>query len=120
MPQFFAQYPNLELALACNERHFDLVAEGIDCALWIAAYSNVAPQWKTTIPVIALTGAQVHFRSQPRVAIEVGRPGVDHDGVEYVSFAGALAWAAARKASQIPSVARILVDIATALPQAGE
>lgn len=32
---FFAQYPDIELALACNERHFDLVAEGIDCALWI-------------------------------------------------------------------------------------
>jgi LysR family transcriptional regulator, regulator for bpeEF and oprC len=35
LPQFFAQYPDIELALACNERHFDLVAEGIDCALWI-------------------------------------------------------------------------------------
>jgi LysR family transcriptional regulator for bpeEF and oprC len=35
LPQFFAQYPDLELALACSERHFDLVAEGIDCALWI-------------------------------------------------------------------------------------
>ena len=35
LPQFFVQYPDIELALACNERHFDLVAEGIDCALWI-------------------------------------------------------------------------------------
>jgi LysR family transcriptional regulator, regulator for bpeEF and oprC len=35
LPQFFAHYPDIELALACNERHFDLVAEGIDCALWI-------------------------------------------------------------------------------------
>ena len=35
LPRFFAQYPDIELALACNERHFDLVAEGIDCALWI-------------------------------------------------------------------------------------
>jgi LysR family transcriptional regulator, regulator for bpeEF and oprC len=35
LPRFFAQYPGIELALACNERHFDLVAEGIDCALWI-------------------------------------------------------------------------------------
>jgi len=35
LPDFFAQYPDIELALACNERHFDLVAEGIDCALWI-------------------------------------------------------------------------------------
>jgi LysR family transcriptional regulator for bpeEF and oprC len=34
LPRFFAQFPDIELALACNERHFDLVAEGIDCALW--------------------------------------------------------------------------------------
>jgi len=35
LQHFFAQYPGIELALACNERHFDLVAEGVDCALWI-------------------------------------------------------------------------------------
>lgn len=35
LPRFFAEFPDIELALACNERHFDLVAEGIDCALWI-------------------------------------------------------------------------------------
>jgi LysR family transcriptional regulator for bpeEF and oprC len=35
LPRFFGRYPDIELALACNERHFDLVAEGIDCALWI-------------------------------------------------------------------------------------
>jgi LysR family transcriptional regulator for bpeEF and oprC len=35
LSRFFARYPDIELALACNERHFDLVAEGIDCALWI-------------------------------------------------------------------------------------
>ncbi len=35
LPRLFAQFPDIELALACNERHFDLVAEGIDCALWI-------------------------------------------------------------------------------------
>jgi len=34
LPDFFARYPDIELALACNERQFDLVAEGIDCALW--------------------------------------------------------------------------------------
>lgn len=35
LPHFFTRYADIELALACNERHFDLVAEGIDCALWI-------------------------------------------------------------------------------------
>jgi LysR family transcriptional regulator for bpeEF and oprC len=35
LPAFFSHYPDIELALAGNERHFDLVAEGIDCALWV-------------------------------------------------------------------------------------
>src|ERR1700761_666561 len=42
LPRFFAQYPDIELALACNERHFDLVAEGIDCALWIGEIGDAS------------------------------------------------------------------------------
>jgi len=42
LPGFFAQYPDIELALACNERHFDLVAEGIDCALWIGEIDDAS------------------------------------------------------------------------------
>ena len=42
LPRFFARYPDIELALACNERHFDLVAEGIDCALWIGEVGDTA------------------------------------------------------------------------------
>ena len=34
LPQLFANYPELELALAGNERHVDLVEAGVDCALW--------------------------------------------------------------------------------------
>ena len=34
LPLFFARYPDIDLALACSERHADLVEEGIDCALW--------------------------------------------------------------------------------------
>lgn len=40
LPRFFAEFPQVELALACNERHFDLVAEGIDCALWSGEVSE--------------------------------------------------------------------------------
>ena len=42
LPRFFAEYPDIELALACNERHFDLVAEGIDCALWIGEIDDAS------------------------------------------------------------------------------
>ena len=34
LPSFFARYPDIELALACSERHVDLIEEGIDCAIW--------------------------------------------------------------------------------------
>jgi LysR family transcriptional regulator for bpeEF and oprC len=42
LPRFFALYPDIELALACNERQFDLVAEGIDCALWIGEIGDAS------------------------------------------------------------------------------
>jgi formylmethanofuran dehydrogenase subunit B len=97
-----------------------LVESGeVDCALWISAYGDVAPDWRKSVPIIALTAAQVRFREQPRIAIEVGRPGVDHDGLAYVSSAGALALVAATKSSPAPSVARILGELTIALPQAG-
>ncbi len=34
LPDLFARYSEIELALACNERRADLVEEGIDCAVW--------------------------------------------------------------------------------------
>lgn len=34
LPRFFERYPQIELALACSERHVDLIEEGIDCAVW--------------------------------------------------------------------------------------
>jgi LysR family transcriptional regulator, regulator for bpeEF and oprC len=34
LPAFFARYPQIEMALACSERHADLIEEGIDCAVW--------------------------------------------------------------------------------------
>ena len=34
LPQFFARYPDIELALAGSEQRADLIEEGIDCAVW--------------------------------------------------------------------------------------
>jgi LysR family transcriptional regulator, regulator for bpeEF and oprC len=34
LPQFFARYPQIDLALACGERRADLIEEGVDCAVW--------------------------------------------------------------------------------------
>jgi LysR family transcriptional regulator, regulator for bpeEF and oprC len=41
LPDLFARHPQLELALACNERRADLVEEGIDCAVWSGEIDDV-------------------------------------------------------------------------------
>lgn len=40
LPQFFARYPDIELALATNEHRTDLVEEGVDCAVWSGEISD--------------------------------------------------------------------------------
>jgi DNA-binding transcriptional LysR family regulator len=44
LPRFFASYPGIELALACSERHFDLLAEGIDCASPAESGISISPR----------------------------------------------------------------------------
>jgi formylmethanofuran dehydrogenase subunit B len=57
-----------------------LVDDGeADCALWISAYRTAAPAWKRTIPQIVLSAAP----ADQHVAIQVGRPVLDHDAVEH-------------------------------------
>lgn len=42
LPAFFALYPDIDLALSCNERQFDLIADGIDCALRIGEVTDAS------------------------------------------------------------------------------
>ena len=102
--------------------HFDaarLVATGeADCALWISAYRAAAPDWANDVPTIALAGTEIGLRRPARVAIGVGQPGIDHDGVEYVAVAGTLAAVAAARPSSTPSVAQVLAEVTLALPHA--
>jgi len=68
LPDFFRQYPGIELALACSERQFDLAAEGVDCALWIG-----------DIDVQSLVARQVGFLyfatcASPTYLLAQGRP----------------------------------------------
>ena len=90
-----------------------------DCALWISAYRVSAPDWKRSVPMIALTGAQASFRPTPRVHIEVGRPATDHDAVEHLPATGTLVPVAAARPSEAVSVADVVARIASALPTAG-
>jgi len=87
-----------------------------DCVVWISAYRAAAPGWRDAPPTIALTGREAGFRSPPRVHIEVGRPGIDHDGVQHVASLGALASIGATQPSERISVADAIARIAAALP----
>ncbi len=96
-----------------------LVESGeIDCALWISAYRTTAPEWTRSIPSIVLTAGASPARPLAQVAIEVGRPGIDHDAVEYASATDTLASVPATKPDDVVSVAKVLSDIALALPPA--
>jgi formylmethanofuran dehydrogenase subunit B len=87
-----------------------------DCVLWISAYRPAPPDWEQDVPMIALTAPDAGFRRPPRVLIAVGRPGVDHDGIERIRTHGALAAVAATHQSPALSVAQAIVRITSALP----
>jgi formylmethanofuran dehydrogenase subunit B len=90
-----------------------------DCALWISAYRAAAPEWKRQVPLIALTGQGANFCRTPRVHIDVGRPGTDHDAVEYLAATGTLVARLATTPSGTISVADAVAHIASALQSAG-
>ena len=90
-----------------------------DGALWISAYRAAAPQWKRQVPMIALTAPAAGFRHAPRVHIDVGRPGTDHDAVEHCPATTTLVAVAASQPSARPSVSEAIAQIAAALPSAG-
>jgi formylmethanofuran dehydrogenase subunit B len=89
----------------------------VDCALWISGYGSAAPEWTKAVPTIALINADAGPRWPVRVAIEVARPGADHDSVEFVAAAGALLPVSASKPTDVASVARVVTEIATSLPR---
>lgn len=93
-----------------------LVDDGeADCALWISAYQTAAPAWQRTIPQIVLSAAPAN----QHVAIQVGRPALDHDAVEHDMASGMIVARAARQPGALPSVADVIARIDAALPHAG-
>jgi formylmethanofuran dehydrogenase subunit B len=83
-----------------------------DTAVWISAYDHVAPEWRAKVPLIALATAQTKFPYQPHVRIDIGTPGLDHDGIEHVPEAATLALKPAQNRSDaLPAAAAIsLID----------
>jgi len=87
-----------------------------DCVLWISAYRPAAPTWTRNVATIALTAPDARLRRPARVQIAVGRPGTDHDSIEHLAATGALGTIVAAAPSAAISVARVIADIAAALP----
>jgi formylmethanofuran dehydrogenase subunit B len=84
-----------------------------DCAVWISAYGPAQPGWRTQLPTITLGAGE---QTQSGIAIQVGRPAVDHDSTEHDARTGTLVARAASNRSDIPSVAAVIARIAAALP----
>jgi formylmethanofuran dehydrogenase subunit B len=102
-----------------NPWQFDatrLIEDGeADCAVWISAYRSAVPSWRRNLPVVALAA-----KTQPgHVYIQVGRPALDHDSVEYDATSGMMVARAATHASALPSVADVIAQIAAAMPNPG-
>jgi formylmethanofuran dehydrogenase subunit B len=90
-----------------------------DGVLWISAYRAAAPPWKRRVPLIALAAAGTSFGEPPRVHIEVGRPGTDHDAVEPCRLSGTLVPRVATAPSTTISVTDAIAHITMALGSAG-
>jgi len=87
-----------------------------DCVVWISTYRPAPPPWRRAVPTIALTSEGAGLPHRPRVHVTVGRPGIDHDTIEYLPEAGTLAWKAATATHPTIRVSDALNQIAAALP----
>jgi formylmethanofuran dehydrogenase subunit B len=85
--------------------------EEADAALWISAYGAEAPQWKRQIPFTALAKPETRFRYPPKVRIDVGSPGEDHDGIAYARDIATFTLIKAKAASNAPRVADVIALI---------
>lgn len=73
-----------------------------DAALWISAYGASAPNWRRKVPYIALAAPGTTFPYPPKVQIEVGMPGKDHDAIEWTRDIMTFAATPASAASAAP------------------
>lgn len=78
-----------------------------DAALWISAYDGEPPPWsRGDVPLVTLAPAGA--APARGLYIEVGRPGVTHDAVEFAPEIGAFTLRAASAPTNAPSVAAVI------------
>ena len=86
-----------------------LLASGeSECVIWVSALEGAATPPDAI--AIAVCGSHVRFPTNPRVRLDVGRPGVDHDAVLYDPRVGGLV-AISAKSTGAPRVAAALAAI---------
>jgi formylmethanofuran dehydrogenase subunit B len=91
-----------------------------DLVLWISAYRDRWPDWAGDAPVIALTPqGGTRDKSRALIEIEVGTPGVDHDTIDFSAATGGLAYRAAKRPGNAPSVAEVVGMMCKALGETG-
>lgn len=79
-----------------------------DAALWISAYGAEPPRWKRQVPLVAIATPDTRFPYPPKVRIDVGTPGIDHNSVQFIQNIGTFAAVEAQNASDAPQVADVL------------
>jgi formylmethanofuran dehydrogenase subunit B len=86
-----------------------------DALVWISAFGQPPPQWAGAVATIVVRERSLPENGSAAVALPVGRPGRDHDGVLYDGRTGTLAEVAAERPSNAFSVAAVLTRIAARL-----
>jgi formylmethanofuran dehydrogenase subunit B len=81
-----------------------------DALIWISSEAGL-PAWASPVPVVALSAEQ-SAGSDVKVQIAIGQHGRDHDGVDFERATQSLVWRRASDATQLPSAASVLEEIA--------
>jgi len=91
-----------------------------DCLVYISASErDVFALADSSLPLIALGGADTTVREYARVYLQVGRPALDHDAVTYCPAAGTLVHVKASQPSDAISTAGAIARITAELPDGG-
>jgi formylmethanofuran dehydrogenase subunit B len=79
-----------------------------DIALWISAFESQGPAWQRQVPLIALAAPATRISYPPNVRIDIGTPGIDHDGVEHAMESGTFTVRHAQAPSDAASAGAVL------------
>ena len=86
-----------------------------DAVVWISAFGEPPPAWLEGVPSVVLSDMP-HAPATNRIALPVGRPGIDHDAVLYDHRIGTLVEVRASAPRQTVTAAEALDRLAERLP----